>query len=774
MLRLPPVAVVVLLVIFAGCASGPEDVDPLDDPAAAYGAIEGTGTARMAAILHRIRDDARQDPLNYFHLNLRSAEVLAESLKTAPQEKQVAFHYARANNLLYGGDTQQAIEELAQLIQDVGASPRTITRQTKPLFDLLAIAYMRMGEQQNCIDNHSSASCILPIRGEGVHTKRAGSERAIGIYDQMLRRFRRDLQSRWLLNIAHMTLGQYPEAVPSPVRIAGITEPADTRVRRFHDVAMDVGAAHNALAGGLSVDDFNNDGFLDIFATSYGLGDAPVYYQNDGAGGFVDRTEAAGLDSLLSGLNAMHADYDNDGDTDIFVTRGAWLGRYGQHPNSLFRNNGDGTFTDVTFQAGLDAYHPTQVASWQDVNGDGWIDLFVGNESNAEVNFITGQTTEVDSTLHASALYLNNGDGTFTDRAADWGLNLNAYVKGATWGDVNTDGRPDLYVSVLGGPNRLYVNQGDGFVDRASEAGVREPIYSFPTWFWDIDNDGDDDLFVSGYDVRHLSRTPVSVAAEHAGLEHNAELPRLYENNGDGTFTDVTRRQGLDTVLFTMGSNFGDLDNDGFLDFYAGTGAPDLRSLIPNRTFHNDGGDGFTEVTYESGTGHIQKGHSVAFADFDRDGDQDIYSVMGGAVEGDVFPNVLFENPGHGNQWITLHLEGRTANRSAIGARIALTVRQPDGSTRPIHRTVTTGGSFGAASLQQEIGLGRATRIDTLRITWPTAAAPTQTVTDLDVNQTLRIVEGESPEGLDRPPVPFREGEMQEHGTHDGMTTAAR
>jgi hypothetical protein len=240
------------------------------------------------------------------------------------------------------------------------------------------------------------------------------------------------------------------------------------------------------------------------------------------------------------------------------------------------------------------------------------------------------------------------------------------------------------------------------------------------------------------------------------GVDHDAELPRLYLNNGDGTFTDATRRQNLDTVLFTMGSNFGDLDNDGFLDFYAGTGAPDLRSLIPNRMFRNDGGEGFTEVTYEGGFGHLQKGHSVAFADFDRDGDQDVYSVMGGAVEGDVFPNALFENPGTGARWLTLRLHGTTANRSAIGARIEVVARQPSGRQRRIHRTVSTGGSFGAGPLQQTIGLGASVRIDTLRITWPTAAAPTQTVTDLDVNQSLRIVEGEAPTVLDRPAVPFR------------------
>jgi hypothetical protein len=204
-----------------------------------------------------------------------------------------------------------------------------------------------------------------------------------------------------------------------------------------------------------------------------------------------------------------------------------------------------------------------------------------------------------------------------------------------------------------------------------------------------------------------------------------------------------------------MGSNYGDLDNDGYQDFYAGTGAPDFGSIVPNRMFRNREGDSFNDVSFEGGFAHIQKGHALAFADFDRDGDQDVYGVMGGSVPGDSFHNVLFENPGHGNHWVTLALEGRTANRSAIGARLSIVARRPDGGTRTIHRTVRTGGSFGAAPLQQEIGLGAAARIDTLRVTWPTPDQTTQTFTDLSVDTTYQLIEGQAPTALDRPPVPL-------------------
>ena len=168
-----------------------------------------------------------------------------------------------------------------------------------------------------------------------------------------------------------------------------------------------------------------------------------------------------------------------------------------------------------------------------------------------------------------------------------------------------------------------------------------------------------------------------------------------------------------------MGANFGDLDNDGWLDFYLGTGDPSLSTLIPNRMFRNADGKFFQDVTTSGGFGHIQKGHGISFADFDNDGDQDIYEVMGGAYAGDNYRNVLFLNPGHGNHWITLKLEGIRSNRAAMGARIRVTVQTAQGE-RSIYKTVSTGGSFGASPLRQEIGLGQAKAIRSVEIFWPT------------------------------------------------------
>src|SRR5205823_6641945 len=185
------------------------------------------------------------------------------------------------------------------------------------------------------------------------------------------------------------------------------------------------------------------------------------------------------------------------------------------------------------------------------------------------------------------------------------------------------------------------------------------PIQGFACWFWDYDNDGRLDLYVNPYGGR-LSE----VVRSHLGLPTSGERPRLYRNVGGG-FRDVTAEAGLDRVLLPMGSNFGDIDNDGFLDIYLGTGKPPYSYLLPNVLFKNVDGRRFEDITTSSGTGHLQKGHGVAFADWDRDGDCDLFLESGGATPGDKASNVLFQNPGHGRRWLNVKLVGVTTNRAA-------------------------------------------------------------------------------------------------------------
>ncbi|HMO64707.1 MAG TPA: CRTAC1 family protein, partial [Verrucomicrobiota bacterium] len=627
---------------------------------------------------------------------------------------QLRARYELAMELLNAGDSAEAAFEFGLLYTNAARASAVDSRVLLQLLMGRATAQLRQGEQDNCLELHHAESCLFPLTPAAQHRLTAGSTAALETLGGILRRTPNNLHARWLYNIAAMTLGKHPEGVPAGWLVPERAFASEQPFPRFPDAAIGLGLDFEGLAGGVVAEDFDNDGNIDLLVTEWGPRDPMRYLHNHGDGSFTDRTRAAGLSGLLGGLNLIQADYDNDGWTDVLVLRGAWAGKAGLYPNSLLRNRGDGTFEDVTHAAGLLCFHPTQTAVWLDFDGDGWLDLFIGNETTAE----GGE--------HPCQLYRNNGDGTFTDVAAAVGVDLRAFVKSVTAADYDGDGRPDIFVSVRDGPNRLYRNLGPGqgaphgrFAEVATQAGVREPVHSFPAWFFDYDNDGWPDLFVSGYRIDG----PGEVLADLRGLPHRAEHARLYRNRGDGTFADVTREAGLLRVLHTMGSNFGDLDADGFPELYLGTGDPDLGTLIPNRLFRNDGGRRFLDVTTAAGVGHLQKGHAVAFADFDNDGDTDIYASMGGAYTGDRARNVMFENPGSTNRLVKLRLTGTKSNRSAIGARLALTLQTPAGERR-VYRWVNSGGSFGANPLRQEIGVADATNV-VATIRWPSGSEQT-------------------------------------------------
>jgi len=454
------------------------------------------------------------------------------------------------------------------------------------------------------------------------------------------------------------------------------------------------------------------------------------YFRNEGDGTFLDRTKAAGLEGLFGGLNLIQGDYDGDGFMDLFVSRGAWNGTAGCHPDSLIRNNGDGTFTDRTWEAGLAGPdYPGQTAVFLDYDNDGDLDLYVGNES--------------DDTITAPCqLFRNDGRGTFTERAAAAGVTNYRYAKAVVAGDYDGDSFPDIYVSNLYGRNRLYRNRRDGtFEDVAPSLGVAEPVKSFPAWFWDYDNDGRLDLMVYVYPV-----LPPRMAAAAFGHPDPESFPSLYHADGKGGFARVDPKVVNIKPCSPMGNNFGDIDNDGFPDIYLGTGWPMARDIVPNVLYLNRRGEGFADVSVPSGTAHLQKGHGIAMADFDQDGDLDIFAQMGGAFISDQFHNALFENPGNGNRWLSVRLEGRRSVRCAMGARIRAEILE-DGRRRSVYRTVGSGGHFGANPLRQHLGLGRADRVELLEVTWP-ATGKTQTFRDLPANRSVEIVEGD-----DRPTV---------------------
>ncbi len=373
-------------------------------------------------------------------------------------------------------------------------------------------------------------------------------------------------------------------------------------------------------------------------------------------------------------------------------------------------------------------FYPTQTAEWSDFNGDGFIDVFIGNESG-----------------YQSELYVNNKNGSFTNVSEKCGINFKGFVKGASWGDYNNDGFPDLYVSDFGHANHLFKNSGPDknglcrFTDVAVQAGVDHPIWSFPCWWFDYNNDGWQDLFVSAYRLN----VSMNSCNEFLGLPMDSSLMMcLYLNNADGTFTNVRNENKLGYEVFTMGCNYGDLDNDGWLDFYLGIGAPDLRAVFPNRMFRNNEGKGFQDVTISGGFGQLQKGHAIAFADFDMDGDQDVYADFGGFFSGDVFQNALYENPGHGNNWIYVRLTGTASNRVGIGARVKLSF-DDSGEVRTTYNVISKGASFGNNPLMLQAGVGKATVITEMEITWP-GKNEKQVFHNLPANKIYRATEGKN------------------------------
>jgi len=706
---------------------------------------QSPGTKKMAALLAQIyRDqDWQTDPSK----DAIRAQYFQSQLEAKPPlDKELLIRKAIADCLLRAGDSAKAVEQLEKI--------RSLSREKnfplEPKFerevrDALAISYLRLGEQENCVAMHGQDSCIFPIQGSGVHKATRGAEGAIREYTAALQQNPKDFKARWLLNVAYMALGRYPQDVPQQWLIPPSTFASDADIGQFKDVAAAASILTNGRSGGVVMEDLDGDGLLDLIVSSSGPLDQIRYFHNDGDGYFTERTKEAGLLGETGGLNVICADYNNDGHPDLLILRGGWFAEHGKYPMSLMRSNGNGTFDDVTEEAGLLSLYPTQTAAWADFDGDGWLDLFVGHETTGHEKY-------------PSQLFHNNHDGTFTEVGAANKLSDLGFVKGVAWGDFNNDGRPDLYISRKSEPNLLFRNDGPRdkknpkadrwqFTDVTEQAGVAEPIHSFATWFFDYDNDGWPDLFVAGYWIDTYN----DVGAFQMKKFLRAETPRLYHNNRNGTFTDVSRLAKLDRAILVMGANFGDLDNDGWLDIYLGTGDPSYEALLPNRMFRNNEGKDFQDITTSGGFGHLQKGHGIAFGDIDNDGDEDVFEVIGGALPGDTYQSVLFENPGHpANHWITLELQGVQTNRDAFGARICVTV-QSGKNKRRIYRTVGYGSSFGGNPLRQHIGIGPSAEIEDIEIQWPVSKT-TQHFSHVAADQAFHIVEGKDA----LTPVPYK------------------
>ncbi len=596
----------------------------------------------------------------------------------------------------------------------------------------LGLAEFRLGETdkaaerfKNIIQNyrrHSGAYYYLGV----YHLRHGNPEKAVENFKEALRLKPRDPETLWNLWTAYTQLGGYPKNLPAEFRVAVSEDshhqsvflanrPQQIRKRQFTDVAPDLKMDKVDGGRGSAWGDYDNDGNLDIVAV--GTYQPHVLYHNNTDGTFTNVAEQAGIADPRGGWGSIFADYDNDGYLDLYITRGGWSGAA---ENTLYHNNGDGTFTDVTHAAGVADPQSSFCAAWADYDNDGYLDLYIANG-------VIGDGA-------ANVLYHNNGDGTFTNRADIAGVANTGNSLGTAWGDYDKDGHIDLHVINYGQSNVLYRNNGDGtFTDVTATTGMNLSVTdAFVTFFLDIDNDADLDIFIS-----NSGTFQAFIAGQITGsATHDSDRQVLYQNNGDGTFTDVTKQAGLYHAYGAMGANFGDINSDGYVDIYLATGAPQMGRLERDALFQNNGDGTFTDATSTLGLGNIGKGHGVTFGDADADGDVDIYVPVGGAFIGDQWHNLFYQNAGTGNNWLTVKLVGVESNRDGIGSKVTVSV-----GDSIIYREVSGGGGFGSTnSLPLEIGLGTHPKVDTLEVIWPSGHIDTHR--NLSVNQKIVVTEG--------------------------------
>jgi tetratricopeptide (TPR) repeat protein len=555
----------------------------------------------------------------------------------------------------------------------------------------------------------------------------------LGDYVEAARKFYEATQ--WKMNpvdqwLFTLSLGQVsgprpplPESALFPVETARI-DSANPPLLAFEDIAPKLGIHHLNGNGTAAWGDIDGDGRQDLIVSGSGV--FIRVYRNEGDR-FTDVTDAVGLGKVPSGYSLNLIDYDNDGWPDLYIALNGWSGPM---RNLLFHND-HGRFTNVSAKSGADDPGSGFVSLWGDLDNDGWLDLVVANGVLHE-----GSVTQI---------YRNNRDGTFTNVTKAAGLNEppGYGAIGIALGDYDKDGRLDLLINGRdSAPNRLYHNDGNWhFTETAAKAGILQPPHDgFVCFFFDYNNDGWPDILTT-------SLAPWETAVE--GLKKgyapanarsvHPDASRLFRNNGNGTFTDVTYASKLYYPTGTMGAGVADLDNDGHLDIYVGTGDPQISRLEPNRFFHSNGDGTFSDLTnFVKFARPGNKGHGVAFVDIDDDGALDVFAQLGGHYPGDHTYNAFYHNLQAGrNHWLEVELRGVKSNRMAIGAQ--LTVRTGD---LLVYREVKGSEGFGSTStFRQHFGLGRNAKVDSLEIRWPSGLK--QQFTGLDANQIIAVKEDE-------------------------------
>jgi len=491
------------------------------------------------------------------------------------------------------------------------------------------------------------------------------------------------------------------------------------------------------MGGGGGFIDYNNDGRLDIYLVCYSQATQPAgasrlrdaLYRNNGDGSFTDVTELAGISNSMRGMGLAIGDYDNNGWPDIYVT--------GYGASKLYRNNGNGTFTDVTERAGVNNKLWGSSAAYFDYDNDGYLDLFVCNylsydEANLPCTFYGDKPYCSIQKFKGSPskLFHNNRDGTFTDVSEKAGVaNPNGKGLGVVTLDYDNDGRVDLFQANDAAANFLYHNNGNGtFSEVALEAGVAfDPNGNARGGMGvdaaDIDGDGYLELFVANF---------------------SGETNALFHNERNGLFTETTNKLGLGTVSIPMsgfGANFFDYNNDGLVDIFVLNGHPfePINKIVPETTYaeppflFEQTTTGFRDVAAEHGTAlkKFYSGRGSAVGDFDNDGDSDLLLTNVGE------PPVLLRNDGgNQNHWLGIRLIGTKSNRDSIGAKVVITA----GGKRWTKQLLGGRSYCSASDTRLLFGLGETTSLQTVKVWWPSGER--SSLKDVRLNQYLTIKEG--------------------------------
>ncbi|UCC45445.1 MAG: CRTAC1 family protein [Candidatus Zixiibacteriota bacterium] len=449
---------------------------------------------------------------------------------------------------------------------------------------------------------------------------------------------------------------------------------------------------------GVSWIDYDGDTYPDLFVCNDDFGlttDVNYLYHNNGNGTYT-RISNGDIAAGGSCIASTWADYDGDGDLDCFAVR-PFLNN-----NLLYINNGDGTFKGDTSSLLVAARKFSMEVEWVDFDDDGWLDVFVANH---------GRPNDP-----AMAMFYHNENGVFTLLSnSDVGL-IEDEANGAAWGDCDGDGNRDLFWTRNNKPSLLFANSGEGVFTRMSENALAQPPAKYFGNWADFDNDGDLDIYTKSGDPGVVT---------------------LYKNTGSGDFVLVADQKLAEDTGSWTGGYWGDYDNDGWLDLLV-LGNNRYESH-PNRLYRNNGDGSFTRVTGGPVASAVEPSAAAAWADHDRDGDLDLF-----IANVNNFNNALYENPGNANHWIQVKLEGKSTNRSGIGAKIrikAVLSGEPVWQMREISAKT---GFKSQSELVAHFGLGSATVVDSLIVEWP--AGGVQILTGVDVDQYLTITEADTSE----------------------------